>query len=250
MAKIKKYRVEICIDSLDGALAAQRGGADRVELCSDLLEGGITPSAGCIRAVRRALKIGLHVIIRPRGGDFLYTQNEFAVMKEDIQLAKKFGADGVVFGCLKSDGRIDLKRTAELIEHSRPMSVTFHRAFDMCRDQHASLEQLVALGVGRVLTSGGKKTCVEGCKRIADLQKQAAGRIIIMPGGGLTPANVRELVTKTGVSEVHLSARKPVESRMSYRNENCPMGGTAPPSEYSWRTTDVAAVRAVVRQLR
>jgi copper homeostasis protein len=242
--------VEICVDSLAGALAAQSGGADRVELCADLLEGGITPSAGCIRAVRRALTIGLQVIIRPRGGDFLYSEEELAVMGEDIQLAKEYEADGVVLGCLTAEGQIDRERTAELIERSRPLNVTFHRAFDMCRDPVAALEELIALGVDRVLTSGGQNSCVQGRQLLAELHQQAAGRIIIMAGGGLTPQNVNDIVAATGISEVHLSARKPVESGMKYRNENCAMGGSAPPSEYEWKTTDVAAVRAVVEAVK
>lgn len=248
--KTNQRRVEICVDSLAGALAAQSGGADRVELCAGLLEGGLTPSAGCLLAVRRELHIGLHVIIRPRGGDFLYTKEELVVMREDIRLAKEFGADGVVLGCLTAEGEIDRARTAELIALARPMSVTFHRAFDMCRDLRAALEGLTALGVERVLTSGGRNSCAEGGQVIAALQKQAAGRIIVMAGGGLTPQNVGELVAATGISEVHLSARKPVASGMKYRNEHCAMGGAAPPSEYAWKTTDVAAVRAVVVALK
>src|SRR5215831_13150816 len=147
-------RIEICVDSVAGASAAERGGADRVELCDNLLEGGTTPSAGCIKVVRQGLKIGLQVIIRPRGGDFLYTEHELAVMREDIRIAKDLGANGVVLGCLTSNGAIDRDRTAELIALARPLNVTFHRAFDMCRDPHQALENLVTLGMDRVLTSG------------------------------------------------------------------------------------------------
>jgi len=242
-------RVEICVDSAAGAFAAERGGADRVELCDDLLEGGTTPSAGCIKVVRRGLKIGLQVIIRPRGGDFLYDDTEMEVMRQDIQMAKDFGADGVVIGCLTAEGDIDQARTGELIQLARPMNVTFHRAFDMCREPVKALEELISMGVNRVLTSGQESSCLEGLELLCTLQKQAAGRIIVMPGGGITPRNIQRIVSDSGVSEVHLSARGPVESRMQYRNGRVYMGGTLRPPEFSWKTTDENAVRGVVKVL-
>jgi copper homeostasis protein len=243
-------KIEICVDSAAGALAAERGGADRVELCDNLIEGGTTPSAGCIKVARQKLKIGLQIIIRPRGGDFLYTADEFAVMREDVCLAKEFGADGVVIGCLAPDGGIDVERTGELIRLARPMNVTFHRAFDMCRDPRQGLEALIALGVDRVLTSGQEATCLEGLELIAAMQKQAAGRIIVMPGGGITPRNVRKIVQGSGVGEVHLSARSSVESGMTYRNSRVFMGGTLRPPEFSWKSTDEQVVRQVVETLQ
>ena len=243
-------RIEICVDSVAGALAAERGGADRVELCDNLLEGGTTPSAGCVKVARRGLKIGLQVIIRPRGGDFLYDDTEMEVMRQDIQMAKDWGADGVVIGCLTDEGDIDQARTAELIQLARPMSVTFHRAFDMCRDPVKGLEELIGLGVNRVLTSGQEATCLEGLDLLTVLQKQAAGRIIVMPGGGITPRNIQKIVTSTGVSEVHLSARSTIESRMHYRNSRVYMGGTLRPPEFSWKTTDENVVRGVVKTLQ
>lgn len=242
-------RVEICVDSVGGAVAAERGGADRVELCDNLLEGGTTPSAGCIKVTRRHLKIGLHIIIRPRGGDFLYTTDEFAVMLEDIRMAKELGADGVVIGCLTAEGAIDRSRTRELIQQAQPLKVTFHRAFDLCRDAQTGLEDLITLGVDRVLTSGQEASCIEGMDLIAALQTQSAGRIIVMPGGGLTPRNIKKLVAATGVSEVHLSARRTVESQMTYRNTRVFMGGALRPPEFNWKTTDESSVRAVVGEL-
>lgn len=242
-------RVEICVDSVAGAVAAQAGGADRVELCDNLLEGGTTPSAGTIRVTRHHLRIGLHVIIRPRGGDFLYSEEEMEVMREDVRLAKELGANGVVIGCLTAQGEIDIERTRELIALARPLSVTFHRAFDMCREPKTALENLVELGVDRLLTSGQEAGCVEGIELLRDLQQQAAGRIIIMPGGGLTSRNVRKVVVETGVSEVHMSARKTVESGMSYRNARVFMGGTLRPPEFSWKVTDAEAVRSVITAL-
>jgi copper homeostasis protein len=242
-------RVEICVDSVEGALAAQRGGADRVELCDNLLEGGTTPSAGQIKVARARLRIGLQIIIRPRGGDFLYHATEFDVMREEIRIVKELGGDGVVLGCLTPSGDIDFERCAELIALARPLNVTFHRAFDMCRDPRRALEDLVRLGADRVLTSGQEATCVEGLEQIRELHQQAAGRIIVMPGGGLTPRNIRKVVMGTGVQEVHLSARKTLDSGMEFRNGRCFMGGALRPPEFSSKTTDEMAVRAVVESL-
>ena len=242
--------IEICVDSAAGAFAAQRGGADRVELCDNLLEGGTTPSAGSIKVARRSLNIGLQVIIRPRGGDFLYDENEMEVMRADIRVAKDLGADGVVIGCLTAKGEIDKARTQDLLSLARPMNVTFHRAFDMCRDPQKGLEDLIALRIDRVLTSGQEASCLEGLELIAALQKQAAGRIIVMPGGGITPRNIQRIVEGTGVNEVHLSARSSVETGMKYRNPRVFMGGTLRPPEFSWKMTDEKIVANVVGLLK
>ena len=242
--------VEICVDSATGALAAERGGADRVELCDNLLEGGTTPSAGSITVARRGLKIGLQVIIRPRGGDFLYNEEEMAVMREDIRVAREAKADGVVIGCLTAEGEIDVERTRELMSLARPMNVTFHRAFDMCQDPRKGLEELIALGVDRVLTSGQEASCIEGIELLAELQRQAKGRIIVMPGGGLTLRNIRKVAELAGVTEVHLSARSSVESGMTHRNTRVFMGGALRPPEYSRKTTDEQMVRSVVQTLK
>jgi copper homeostasis protein len=239
-------RVEICVDSVAGALAAQEGGAHRVELCDNLMEGGTTPSAGTVKVARKKLSIGIQVIIRPRGGDFLYSDDEMDVMREDVLMAKSLGADGVVIGMLTANGDIDVPRTEELIRLARPMNVTFHRAFDMCRGPKQGLEALVKLGIDRVLTSGQEASCVEGMELLAELQRQAAGRIIVMPGGGITPRNVKRIVESTGVQEIHLSARKSVPSGMEFRNDRVFMGGALRPPEFSWKVTDAKAVAAVV----
>ena len=241
--------VEICVDSAAGALAAEQGGARRVELCDNLLEGGTTPSAGTIKVARKLIQIGLQVIIRPRGGDFLYSEEEMEIIREDIAMAKVLGADGIVCGFLDAGGRVDRSRTAEIIALTRPLNFTFHRAFDMARDPFEALEDLVALGANRILTSGQEATCMEGLELLSELRARAAGRIIIMPGGGLTPRNVRKVVDATGVSEVHLSARHTVESGMTHRNSRCFMGGTLRPPEFSWKVTDPEAVRQVVANL-
>lgn len=231
-------------------MAAERGGAHRVELCDNLMEGGTTPSGGCIKLAREHLRIGLQVIIRPRGGDFLYSDVEFAVMLEDVRLAKALGADGVVIGCLTVAGGIDVTATRTLLELARPMNVTFHRAFDMCRDPHEALEVLVQLGVDRVLTSGQEGSVPEGLDLICALERQAAGRIIVMPGGGVTSRNVRKIVEASGVREVHMSARLSVESRMEHRNSRCFMGGALRPPEFSRKTTHEQEVRTIMEILR
>ncbi len=237
---------EICIDSVDGAVAAQQGGAQRVELCDNLVEGGTTPSIGTVRMARREISIGLNVIIRPRGGDFVFTPLEFAVMAEDIRAVKEAGADGVVIGMLLPDGRVDYERTAKLVELARPLSVTFHRAIDLCRDSSEALEDLASLGVDRILTSGRKPTASEGAECIAGLVRQSAGRVVIMAGGGVTAASLAGLVKSTGVKEVHFSARRSVESPMSYRLTGVHMGKAYTPDEYSRRITQSELVRRVV----
>ena len=237
--------VEICVDSIGGAMAAERGGADRVELCANLLEGGTTPSAGCIKLARR-VKIGLYIMIWPRGGDFLYQSEELEIMREDIRMAKDLGADGVVLGCLAADGNINRSQTEQLLNLAKPLQVTFHRAFDMSIDPERALEDLVALGVDRVLTSGQEASAVEGMECIGALHKQAAGRIQVIGGGGITLRNVQRIVDSTGISEIHLSARTSVESGMSYRNQRVFMGGALRPPEFSWKTTDESRVRSIV----
>lgn len=242
--------VEICIDSVEGAIAAQTGGAQRVELCADLLEGGITPSAGMIAQVRRAISIALNVIIRPRAADFLYSDAEFEVMAHDIRVAKDLGADGVVIGLLTAAGEIDTVRTTRLIDLARPLPVTFHRAFDMTRDPVVALDTLIDLGVDRLLTSGQAPSALTGVALIRQLVERSADRTVIMPGGGIDEHNVRQIVTESGVREVHLSARRPVHSGMIFRNPHVFMGGTTLPDEFAWKVTDTERVKRVVDGLK
>jgi copper homeostasis protein len=244
-----KKVLEVCVDSVEAAVAAQEGGGDRVELCANLMEGGTTPSAGAIQHARRSIRIGLQVMIRPRGGDFCYSDSDFQVMKLDIEAARRAGADGVVFGILKPDGRIDEARTDELIRLARPLKVTFHRAFDMSRDPFESLEALVRLGVDRLLTSGQEATALEGLDLIAGLVKAAGGRIAVMPGGGITRTNFARIVRESGADELHVAAFSLLDGPMKFRNPRCFMGGVLRPPEFSLSATDPEEVRAFVRAL-
>lgn len=241
--------LEICIDCVASARAAMAAGADRVELCANLPEGGTTPSAGMIRAVRSAFSGGLMVIIRPRGYDFLYSEDEMQVMLEDIRVARELGADGVVIGCLSADGRVDRERCTRLLEAAQNMDVTFHRAFDMTRDLAEALEDIITLGIKRVLSSGGKPDVPSGIPVLADLVSQAGNRISIMPGGGVTEDNIADIVHATGVREIHLSARDTVQGGMTFRNPDCFMGTFSKPDEYAWREASEEKIRRAKQRM-
>lgn len=212
--------LEVCANSVASALAAQDGGALRVELCANLEEGGTTPSYARISLVRKALQIKLYVLIRPRAGDFLYTELEFEEMKADIGICAELGCDGVVFGILKSDGSVDAERCGELLSlaGSYGLAATFHRAFDVCTDPLAELETIIDLGFERILTSGAADTAIEGSPMIASLVKQAGNRIIIMPGSGVSEDNINALAAYTGATEFHSSAKTSTPSAMQFIN--------------------------------
>jgi copper homeostasis protein len=241
--------LEICVESVSGAVAAQEGGAHRVELCANLLEGGTTPSLGSILEARSRLRIKMQVMIRPRGSDFCYSETEYEIMKRDVGAARQAGADGVVIGLLKPDGTVDEERTRELVRLARPMSVTFHRAFDMARDPHEALESLIAIGIERILTSGQESSVLEGLDLISDLVRKAGDRIIIMPGGGITERNFSRIAAQSGARELHVAVLSEIESPMHYRNPRCFMGGELRPPEFSLLATDAARVRNLVKQL-
>ena len=217
--------VEVCANGVESCIAAQEGGADRVELCAGIPEGGTTPSYGEIKVARRVLTtMRLHVIIRPRGGDFLYTELEVERMAEDIGVCRQLGVDGVVFGCLNADGTFDLEKNRYLVECSRGMSVTCHRAFDRAVNPEQALEDVIALGFDRILTSGQQPKAEQGIDLLAKLNRQADGRIILMAGSGVTEQNIRRIREATGLTEFHFSGRESFGSSMQYVNPNLYMG--------------------------
>ena len=240
--------LEICAGSVESAIAARDGGAQRIELCVALEVGGVTPSAGVIAQTRKVEGLVLNVIIRPRGGDFLYNEYEVACMEQDIHTCRQLGADGVVIGALTAEGDIDTTACKRLIAAADGMSITFHRAFDMCRDPKKALEELIALGCHRVLTSGQAATALAGIPLLKELVEQAAGRIIIMPGCGVSSANAAAILQATGANEIHASARKSVGSGMIYRNSSVSMGNSDS-DEYARKETDVNEVRAIVNEI-
>jgi copper homeostasis protein len=241
-------KIEVCAGSVQSATEAEKGGASRVELCDNLFEGGTTPSAATIETACRLLKIPVYVMIRPRGSDFLYSKIEFEIMKRDIFLAKSFGASGIVIGILLPDGSVDEQRTKELVSIANEfeMGVTFHRAFDMCANPYKALESVIAAGCERILTSGGENKAIDGKIPIKNLVSAASGRISIMAGSGVNPANLKELIEYTGVNEVHISGKRRVAGGMLYRNSKINMGGLPGIPEYEMDVTDAETVRQMV----
>ncbi len=228
--------LEICVDSLESALIAQAGGADRIELCCALECGGLTPSPGLLQQVRSLLNIPVQVLIRPRSGDFCYSEREFEVMWEDILFAKLNGANGVVIGILNPDGRIDIARTKDLVEAARPLNVTFHRAFDFSRDPYQALEDVISTGADRILSSGQCQSAFMGITLLSELVALAGERIVIMPGAGINSQNITNIIQETKATEIHLSASNAVQSRMHYRKAGLNLQNSH--SEYSQRQTN------------
>lgn len=244
-----KFILEVCANSVDSAIMAQLGGAHRVELCDNILEGGTTPSYGSIQLARKNLSIDLNIIIRPRGGDFLYSESEFEMMREDILIAKKTGVNGVVFGLLLPDGSVDVPRTKQLVSLAKPLNVTFHRAFDVCKNSFKALEDIIECGCDRLLTSGCKNKAIAGVELIKALIETANGRIIIMPGSGIDESNIEEIYNKTGATEFHASLRKQVQSKMEFRKEGISMGGSNNQNEFENLVTDPERVKKTIEIL-
>ncbi len=240
--------LEIVVYNIESALKAQEGRADRIELCDNPSEGGTTPSFGTIENVRQNVNLDVFVMIRPRGGDFHYSNYEFHSMKRDIDQCQKLSVDGVVFGILNEDGTIDKKRCKELIARARPLKVTCHRAFDMTRDPFEALEDCIEVGFDRILTAGQQAQALKGAGLIAELIKKANGRIAIMPGSGVNENTVEEIVSKTKTNEIHFSATAFRNSAMVYKNPNIAGMGDEEGSEFKLRTVDPERVKRM-RQL-
>ncbi len=241
-----KRLIEICLDRIESVEICRDAGIERIELCSALNEGGLTPSVGFIQAARRIFPGKMMMMIRPRAGDFLYSSAEMKIMMDDIQVARDHGADGVVFGCLQACGKIDEQHTARLQECAAELDVTFHRAFDVTLDLSESLATLIKLGIPRVLTSGGESDVWKGSSRIQSLVRQAEGKIVIMPGGGVVAHRIGDLLHQTGTYEIHLSARRSIKSAMIYHRDDIPMGATQITPENMHRITDAEQLRMML----
>lgn len=242
--------IEICVEGIDGLVAAQHAGADRVELCASLIEGGVTPSLGVVKQALALATIPVMVIVRPRGGDFLYSEREFQTMLDDVQGLREMGVAGVVAGCLTPDGHIDERRMNEIVTAAGPLSVTCHRAFDMTTDFRGALEALIRCGVDRVLTSGQRDSAIEGLDILSQTVEAAAGRIKVMACGALDEANVATVLRETGADELHFAAPRTVPSGMTFRNAHVGMGGTDIAREYQLTLTDAEAVRRTIAAAR
>jgi copper homeostasis protein len=242
--------LEICCGSIDDAIEAEKGGADRVELCSALFLGGLTPSLGTIQEAKRRLKIPVAVMVRPRGGGFAYSEAEMASMERDVEAAVEACADGVVFGILQADGRIDIARCRRIRELIGTRQAVFHRAFDVTPDPFEALEQLVDLGITRILTSGQKDSVPEGVELIRKLIERAGERIEILPGGGIQSWNVKEMIERTGCGQIHLTAWKTVSDSSTQARAEITFGGALHPPEDRFQMTDVEVVRQLASLLR
>ncbi len=245
----KRFEIEVCVSSLEMAMEAEKGGADRIELCANLLEGGTTPSPALIKIAKDSLKISTMVMIRPRGGDFCYSDIEFETMKNDILYCKSLNIDGVVLGILNPDGTIDKQRTKQLVELARPMKVCFHRAIDMTKDYMQAFKDVLECGCDRILTSGGENKAIDGVKNIAEIIKLSDNNIEIMVGSGVSSENAKEIYNKTVVRHFHLSAKTFKPSKMEYRNPKISMGGIEEVPEYDIIYTDLDKIKAIRKVL-
>jgi len=238
--------IEIAVFSLESAITAFNAGADRIELCSAPAEGGLTPSAATMRLARKYVKIPIHVMIRPREGDFCYSEKEFEAMLLDVAAAKIVGMEGIVAGILNPDGTVDEKRTAILVDAAAPMNVTFHRAFDMTKDQDEAMETIIYTGCARILTSGGQQTAPEGIEKLAQLVKKAGDRITIMPGSGINSNNIKNIAETTNAKEIHLSARCNVPGKMNFKHPLVTMASTTNIPDYELQMPDEKSIKEIL----
>lgn len=245
------FLLEVCADSVQSAIAAQEGGADRVELCSGLVIGGLSPSPAMFREVKRNTDLKIRVLLRPRFGDFCYDEYEFQTLKEEVEQFRDLGADGVVIGILKPDGSLNMDQMADLVKAAGGIGITMHRAFDVCRDPFEALDQCISLGIDTILTSGQKSSAWEGREMLAELVKRADGRLNILAGAGIKPAVIEELAPCTGVSAFHMSGKKVIDSRMEFRREGVPMGIPGFSEFEVWQTSaeSVSEAASVLRKL-
>ena len=249
---MKDYILECCVDSVESALAAQKGGANRVELCSALVIGGLSPSVALFEKVKEVLNIKIHVLLRPRFGDFCYTDFEHEIIKEEIRKFRELGADGIVIGTLKPDGSLNIEQMKELVSEAGNMSITLHRAFDMCKDPMKTLNEVKELGIHTILTSGQKNSCINGTNLLGKLVQEAGENVDILIGGGVDASVINELYEKTGATSYHMSGKVTLDSQMEYRKEDVSMG-VASMSEYEiWRTSAerVASAKEVLDKIR
>lgn len=239
--------IEIAVFNLESAITASNAGASRIELCSAPAEGGLTPSAATMRLARKYVKIPIHVMIRPREGDFCYSEKEFETMLLDVAAAKIAGMDGVVAGILNPDGTVDKERTTIIVDEAFPMNVTFHRAFDMARDQDEAMETIIHTGCTRILTSGGQQTALQGIVKLAELVIKAGNRIAVMPGSGINPDNVKQIAEFTRAGEIHLSARKFVPGKMNFKQNVVTMGGRVTIPDYELQLPDGELINKILK---
>lgn len=241
--------LEICVESVQAAVVAQNAGADRIELCANLAEGGTTPSYGLMEVCRKRISLPIHVMIRPRSGDFLFEALELDQMKSDIAIAKKLNYEGVVIGLLNDNGEVDLEKTEALVKLAYPMHITFHRAYDMANDPFQALEDIISAGCNTILTSGHRQTAIDGSELIHRLHLKANGKINIMAGSGVTDKNILELALKTKVQHFHASAKKSVESNILFRNNNISLGSIINYNEYQKRLVDAEMIKSMKEKL-
>ena len=246
--RMKPYILEACVDSVESTIAAARGGADRLELCGALVIGGLTPGPSLFRQVRKACDIPIHVLVRPRYGDFLYTEAEFEILLSEVEELCRLGADGIVTGCLRADGTLDTERMEQVRERMGQKHLAIHRAFDMCRDPYAALEEAVSLGVDTILTSGQKDNCRLGAPLLRELVRQADGQLDILVGGGVTGENIAGLLKETGAKSFHMSGKIIADSGMVYRKEDVHMG-IGGMGEYGIIRTSEEQIRQAVKVL-
>lgn len=238
--------IEIAVFSLESAIIAYNAGAQRIELCSAPAEGGLTPSAATMRLARKYIKIPIHMMIRPREGDFCYSEKEFESMLLDIAAAKMVGMDGVVAGILNPDGTVDKKRMAMIVDAAFPMNVTFHRAFDLAKDQDEALEAIIYAGCARILTSGGQQTAPQGIEKLTELVNKAGDRISVMPGSGVNLDNIKKIAESTGAKEIHLSARSYIPGKMTFKQPSVTMGGTVAIPDYDLQIPDKKVITEIL----